>query len=244
MVGFAVAVAASLLMAPWRIAVASGLAFIVSQGLDIAVFNRWRQSSWWKAPFLGSFVASVVDTAIFFFVAFAGTELDWRTLAAGDLGVAIADLMTGMYSTVAILTALHERARSGKGQYIDMALLDTQVAWLANQNANYLIGGKPPRRMGNSHPNVVPYDAFRTRDGDMILAIGNDGQFRRFCLAAGVPDVPDDPRFIDNAARIANREACIGAIAPAILTKTTAEWIALLEPLGVPCGPINRLDEV
>jgi formyl-CoA transferase len=160
------------------------------------------------------------------------------------VGVAIADLMTGMYSTVAILAALHERQASGLGQYIDMALLDTQVAWLANQNANYLIGGEPPERMGNAHPNVVPYQTFPTRDGDMILAIGNDNQFRKFCTAAGIPDVGADPRFASNNTRIAHRQACIDALAPAIRQKTTAEWIALLEPLGVPCGPINRLDDV
>jgi crotonobetainyl-CoA:carnitine CoA-transferase CaiB-like acyl-CoA transferase len=159
-------------------------------------------------------------------------------------GVAIADLMTGMYSTVAILAALHERARSGLGQHIDMALLDTQVAWLANQNANYLISGEPPRRMGNAHPNVVPYQTFATRDGDMILAIGNDSQFKKFCEAAGIPEAGDDPRFATNADRIANRQACIDAIAPALRRKTTAEWIAALEAIGVPCGPINRLDAV
>ncbi len=160
------------------------------------------------------------------------------------VGVAIADIMTGMYATVAVLSALHERERSGLGQYIDMALLDTQVAWLANQNMNYLIGGKPPVRMGNAHPNVVPYQTFHTRDGDMILAVGNDNQFRKFCEAAGLPGLPRDPRFATNMARIGNRDACEAAIAPAIKRRTTAEWIALLEPLGVPCGPISRLDEV
>jgi len=160
------------------------------------------------------------------------------------VGVAIADLMTGMYSTVAILSALHERQASGKGQHIDMALLDTQVAWLANQNMNYLVGGEAPKRMGNAHPNVVPYQTFPTKDGDLILAIGNDSQFAKFCGAAGIPDAPNDPRFINNAARIANRDACAAVIAPAIMKKSTAEWVTLLEPLGVPCGPINRLDEV
>jgi crotonobetainyl-CoA:carnitine CoA-transferase CaiB-like acyl-CoA transferase len=152
--------------------------------------------------------------------------------------------MTGMYSSVAILAALHERKASGLGQHIDMALLDTQVAWLANQNANYLIGGEPPKRMGNAHPNIVPYQTFPTRDGDLILAIGNDSQFAKFCAAAGIPEVATDPRFIDNVARVAHREACVAAIAPAVRAKTTAEWISTLEPLGVPCGPINRLDQV
>jgi len=159
-------------------------------------------------------------------------------------GVAIADLMTGMYSSVAILAAIEERHRSGQGQYIDMALLDTQVAWLANQNSNYLIGGQIPERMGNAHPNVVPYQTFPTVDGDVILAVGNDGQFKRFCEAAGIAATGADPRFASNALRIANRDACIAAIAPAMKRKTTAEWIASLEPLGVPCGPIHRLNEV
>jgi len=160
------------------------------------------------------------------------------------VGVAIADLMTGMYSSVAILAALQERQSSGLGQYIDMALLDSQIAWLANQNANYLIGGEAPQRMGNAHPNIVPYQTFPTRDGDLILAIGNDGQFRKFCVAAGIPELASDARFVDNVARVANRDACVSAIAHAVRKKTTAEWVALLEPLGVPCGPINRLDDV
>ncbi len=159
-------------------------------------------------------------------------------------GVAIADLMTGMYSTVAILAAVEERHRSGRGQYIDMALLDTQVAWLANQNSNYLIGGTVPERMGNAHPNVVPYQTFPTQDGGVILAIGNDGQYKRFCEAAGIPACATDARFASNPLRITNRDACIAAIAPVMKKKTTAEWIAVLEPLGVPCGPIHRLDEV
>ncbi|MBI4207754.1 MAG: CoA transferase [Betaproteobacteria bacterium] len=177
-------------------------------------------------------------------MSFTGERDDLPGGGPQKVGVAIADLMTGMYSTVAILSALHERQSSGKGQYIDMALLDTQVAWLANQNANYLIGGQVPGRLGNAHPNVVPYQTFHTRDGDLILAIGNDSQFARFCEAAGIPGMAKDPRFVDNAARIANRDACEAAIAPAIRKKTTAEWAELLEPLGVPCGPINRLDEV
>jgi crotonobetainyl-CoA:carnitine CoA-transferase CaiB-like acyl-CoA transferase len=159
-------------------------------------------------------------------------------------GVAIADLMTGMYASVAVLSALHERQSSGMGQYIDMALLDSQVAWLANQNTNYLIGGAVPQRMGNAHPNVVPYQTFPTRDGDVILAVGNDSQFVKLCNAAGIPETGRDPRFTTNPARVANRVACAAAIAPAMKLKTNAEWIALLEPLGVPCGPINRLDEV
>ena len=160
------------------------------------------------------------------------------------VGVAVADLMTGMYSTVAVLSALYERQASGKGQHLDMALLDTQVAWLANQNANYLIGGQIPKRVGNAHPNIVPYQTFPTTDGDFILAIGNDTQFARFCEAAGIPELPHDARFRNNAVRVANRDACATAIASATKKKTTAEWIELLEPLGIPCGPIYRLDQV
>jgi formyl-CoA transferase len=159
-------------------------------------------------------------------------------------GVAVVDLMTGMYSTVAVLSALYERQASGSGQYIDMALLDTQVAWLANQNANYLIGGEIPVRMGNAHPNIVPYQSFPTADGDLILAIGNDSQFFRFCKAAGIAELEHDPRFADNVARVAHRDACTAAIGAAVIKRTTAEWVAVLEPLGIPCGPINRLDEV
>jgi crotonobetainyl-CoA:carnitine CoA-transferase CaiB-like acyl-CoA transferase len=177
-------------------------------------------------------------------MSFTGERDDVAGGGPQKVGVAIADLMTGMYSTVAILAALHERKSSGLGQYIDMALLDTQVAWLANQNTNFLIGGEPPRRMGNAHPNIVPYQTFPTRDGDLILAIGNDSQFVKFCIAAGLPHIAADPRFVDNVARVAHRDACVSAIAPAMREKTTADWISTLEPLGVPCGPINRLDQV
>lgn len=160
------------------------------------------------------------------------------------VGVAVADLMTGMYSTVAVMAALWERNASGIGQHIDMALLDTQVAWLANQNLNYLISGEPPTRLGNAHPNVTPYDAYRTLDGDAIIAIGNDGQYARFCEAAGIAELIDDPRFKDNPARIANRDALKTLISAAMAKRTTEDWIKRLEPLGVPCGPINRLDQV
>ncbi|MCW5606114.1 MAG: CoA transferase [Burkholderiales bacterium] len=177
-------------------------------------------------------------------MSFTGERDDAPGGGPQKVGVAIADLMTGLYSTVAVLSALHERRTSGKGQYIDMALLDTQVAWLANQNANYLIGGELPKRMGNAHPNVVPYQTFPTKDGDLILAVGNDGQFTKLCTAAGIPEAAQDSRFASNAARVANRDACAAAIAPRMKQRTTAEWMALLEPLGVPCGPINRLDEV
>ena len=159
-------------------------------------------------------------------------------------GVAMADLMTGMYATVAILGALHERGASGRGQYIDMALLDTQVAYLMNHNLNYLLGGEIPKRWGNAHPNLTPYQAFASKDGDVILATGNDSQFRKFCEVAGLDALPDDPRFVNNPARLANRPALIELIAVAMKNKTTAEWIAALERVGVPCGPINRINEV
>ena len=160
------------------------------------------------------------------------------------VGVAIADLMTGMYSSVGILAALHERAASGLGQYIDMALLDCTVGWLANQNANYLIGGQVPQCIGNEHPNVMPYQTFRTIGGNMIIATGNDGQFQRLCDAAGIPETGKDPRYANNALRMKHRDDCTAELATALKKKTTAEWIALLETVGVPCGPINRLDQV
>ena len=158
-------------------------------------------------------------------------------------GVPISDIMTGMYASVAILAALRERDRSGKGQAIDMALLDAQVGWLGNNALNYLVSGKVPVRWGNAHPNLTPYQAFPTKDGNLILAIGNDGQFRRFCQIAGL-EIAMEPRFVDNRSRLANRDALIAIIAPAMKAKTTAEWMAALEVEGVPCGPINTIDQV
>lgn len=158
-------------------------------------------------------------------------------------GVPIADMMTGLYSTVAILAALRERDASGRGQHIDMALLDTQVGWLANHALNYLVSGQVPVRWGNAHPNLTPYQSFATRDGNLILAIGNDGQFRRFCAVAGL-DIATDPRFTDNRSRLANREALVALIAAALRARTTDDWMTALEAEGVPCGPINTLDQV
>ena len=160
------------------------------------------------------------------------------------VGVALVDILTGMYATVAIQAALAERERSGRGQHIDVALLDVLVACMANQASNYLTGGVVPARLGNAHPTIVPYQDFPTADGDMILAVGNDGQFGRFCAAAGHPGWATDARFATNAARVANREALIALIRSVSRQRTTHEWIALLEQAGVPCGPINRLDEV
>ncbi|MBA3902625.1 MAG: CoA transferase [Rhodocyclaceae bacterium] len=160
------------------------------------------------------------------------------------VGVAVADLMTGMYATVSILAALAHRDRTGHGQHIDLSLLDCQVAMLANQNMNYLTTGAAPSRQGNAHPNIVPYQAFATADGHLILAVGNDGQFRRFCELAGCPALADDARFASNRQRVGHREALIPLLEPVLRQRRTREWIGLLEPAGVPCGPINRLDEV
>jgi len=159
-------------------------------------------------------------------------------------GVAIADLFTGMYAAVAILAALAHRDRTGEGQHVDMALLDTQVAVLANQATNYLVGGAPPGRTGNTHPNIVPYQAFRTADGHIILAVGNDGQFRRFCEVAGRPDLPGDPRFATNPERVRNRAVLVPVLQEVVAARTSADWLDALEAAGVPCGPINGLDEV
>lgn len=160
------------------------------------------------------------------------------------VGVALTDIMTGLYATIAVLAALAERERSGRGQYIDLALLDVQIACLANQASNYLAGGVVPRRMGNAHPNIVPYQDFPTADGDMILAIGNDSQFAKFCAVAGHPEWAEDPRFATNPQRVANRAVLIPLLRQATVTRTTHEWIEILEAAGVPCGPINRMDEV
>ena len=160
------------------------------------------------------------------------------------VGVALTDILTGLYATVAVQAALAERERSGLGQHIDLALLDVQVACLANQASNYLAGGVVPRRMGNAHPNIVPYQDFPTADGDMILAIGNDGQFARFCEIAGHAEWARDERFATNPARVAHRATLIPLLRQTTVLRTTREWIDALEAAAVPCGPINRLDEV
>jgi crotonobetainyl-CoA:carnitine CoA-transferase CaiB-like acyl-CoA transferase len=159
-------------------------------------------------------------------------------------GVAITDLMTGMYATVAVLAALTHRDRTGEGQYIDMSLLDTQVAMLANVGSNYLNSGKPPRRWGNAHANIVPYQTFACSDGHLIVATGNDGQYRKFVEAGGRPELAADERFATNPLRVKNRDALVPLLAEMVLEKPRDEWIALLEAVGVPCGPINELDEV
>ncbi|MBK6631006.1 MAG: CoA transferase [Betaproteobacteria bacterium] len=160
------------------------------------------------------------------------------------VGVAVADLFTGMYATVAVLAALTFRERTGQGQHIDLALLDAQVAMLANQNMNFLTTGEAPERRGNAHPNIVPYQTFPTADGHIILAVGNDAQFRRFCTLAGCADLADDARFASNRARVAHRELLIPLLEQAMRQRSTHAWVAALEAAGVPCGPINRLGEV
>lgn len=159
-------------------------------------------------------------------------------------GVAIADLATGLYSTIAVLAALAHRDRTGEGQYIDMALLDVQVALLANMNTNFLASGKPPVRWGNAHPNIVPYQTFQTSDGWIIVAVGNDGQFRKFVEAGGRPELADDERFATNPSRVRHRETLVPILAEMVKARGKADWIAVLEAAGVPCGPINELDEV
>jgi len=159
-------------------------------------------------------------------------------------GVALTDLMTGMYATVAVLAALTHRDRSGEGQHIDMALLDTQVAMLANMGSNYLNSGKPPKRWGNAHANIVPYQTFACADGHIIVATGNDGQYRKFVEAGGRPELGSDPRFATNPLRVRNRDELVPILAQMVQEKPRAEWIALLEASGVPCGPINDLGDV
>jgi formyl-CoA transferase len=159
-------------------------------------------------------------------------------------GVALTDLMTGMYATVAVLAALTHRDRTGEGQHIDMALLDTQVAMLANVGSNYLNSGKPPKRWGNAHANIVPYQTFACADGHIIVATGNDGQYQKFVEAGGRPELAADPRFATNPLRVQNRDTLVPILAGMVRARKRAEWIALLEARGVPCGPINDVGEV
>jgi crotonobetainyl-CoA:carnitine CoA-transferase CaiB-like acyl-CoA transferase len=160
------------------------------------------------------------------------------------VGVAVSDLITGLYAANAITAALVEREQSGRGDHIDIALLDSQVAALANQALNYLVTGKPPVRRGTAHPNIVPYQAFATKDSWLMLAVGNDRQYESFCIAAGSPKLAKDPRFKTNADRVTNRGVLISAIEKMCRQKTTAAWLKLLAQAQVPCGPINNLAEV
>ena len=159
-------------------------------------------------------------------------------------GVAVADLFTGLYAGNAIQAALISREHSGRGSHIDMSLLDSQIAVLANQNTNYLVSGTAPGRLGNAHPNIVPYQAFETLDGHIILAVGNNRQFSAFCKIAQLGGVAEDPRFADNRKRVENREALVEIVAGAMRQRTTQEWIDVLEVASVPCGPINAIDQV
>lgn len=160
------------------------------------------------------------------------------------VGVAVADLFTGMYATVAILAALRHRDATGEGQVVDMALLDTQVAMLANLGANYLTTGVAPKRIGNAHQNIVPYQVFETADGHLILAVGNDSQYAKFCDVAGRPDLAQDPRFIRNADRVRHRAVLVPQLAEILKTRKKHDWLSALEAAKVPCGAINDLGEV
>jgi formyl-CoA transferase len=160
------------------------------------------------------------------------------------VGVAVADLFSGMYASTAILAALRHAERTGEGQHVDVALFDCQIAMLANQASNYLVSGKAPGRLGNAHPNIAPYQVFVTADGYIVIAVGNDGQFVSFVRAIGLGALADDARYKTNRARVAAREPLIAAIAPAMRARTTKEWLAAMEAAGVPAGPINRVDQV
>jgi len=160
------------------------------------------------------------------------------------VGVAVADLMAGMYAAVAILAALRHRDATGEGQHIDLALLDTQVAWLSNAGQYALTDGAPPPRHGNAHPMIVPYQLFRAADRPFILAVGNDAQFRRLCALIGRPALADEPRFATNAARVRHRDALVPELAAVFAARPAADWLADLERHGIPCGPVNDLTQV
>lgn len=160
------------------------------------------------------------------------------------VGVAFADIFTGLYAANAILAALFQRQQTGRGTHIDLALLDVQVGVLANQALNYLSSGQVPQRLGNAHPNIVPYQAFATADGHLILAIGNDAQFQRFCEIAGCPELASDEHFLTNALRVKDRQSLIALLIPILQQRTTNQWLVALEKVSVPCGPINTLDQV
>ena len=159
-------------------------------------------------------------------------------------GVAVVDVMTGMYATVAVLGALHERNNSGLGQHIDLALLDTSIAMLANQNLNYMTTGNPPIRSGNAHPNIVPYQVFAGSDGHFILAVGNDTQFKSFCSVIEAPHLAEDEKFATNRNRLTNRDEIVQILADILVQKPCQYWMDALNKANVPCGPINNLDQV
>jgi crotonobetainyl-CoA:carnitine CoA-transferase CaiB-like acyl-CoA transferase len=159
-------------------------------------------------------------------------------------GVAVTDILSGLYATIGILAALSHRERTGIGQHIDIGLLDVQVACLANQAMNYLVSGNAPRRTGNAHPNLVPYQDFPTSDGYIVIAVGNDGQFARLCSVMGVAEFAGDPRFATNKSRVNNRRELIDKLTAITVMRPAAHWVAALEAVGVPAGPINSLDAV
>ncbi len=160
------------------------------------------------------------------------------------IGVALADVLTGLYASNAVQAALIHQLKTGQGQYIDMALLDVQVATLANQAMNYLATGDNPKRLGNAHPNIVPYQAFKTTDGFMILAVGNDAQFQRFCILADRPELAEDDRFKQNSSRVKYRDILVPQIIEIMQTRATDVWLDELNQQGIPCGPINNIDQV
>ena len=159
-------------------------------------------------------------------------------------GIPIGDIITGMYASVAVCAALAHREKSGRGQHLDLALLDSLAAILSNQGGNYLATGVPPGRLGNAHPNIVPYQTFKTADGDIILACGNDNLFRKFCEVAGCQALADDPRFVTNGKRVENRAEITRLLSDIIGKRTTRDWVDALEAAGVPNGPINNLKQV
>lgn len=160
------------------------------------------------------------------------------------VGVALTDILTGLYGAVGVLAALADRERTGQGQHIDLALLDVHVACLANQAMNYLVGGTAPAALGNSHPNIVPYQDFTTSDGHMVIAVGNDEQFARLCAVLGDAALASDPRYAANRGRVENRAVLVPLLDELTRRRTTADWVARLEEVGVPCGPINNLEQV
>jgi crotonobetainyl-CoA:carnitine CoA-transferase CaiB-like acyl-CoA transferase len=159
-------------------------------------------------------------------------------------GVPVVDIMTGMYASIAVCAAIAHRAETGIGQHLDLALLDTQVAFLANQAMNYLATGEAPQRLGNAHPNIVPYQSFKTADGDIILACGNDNLFNKFCEVAGCQELTRDTRFATNTKRVENRAAITEILAAIFKKRTTRDWVSALEAAGVANGPINNLKQV
>ncbi len=166
------------------------------------------------------------------------------------VGVAVADVVCGLYAATAILAALRHRdvvvgrGETGGGQHIDLSLLDTQVAWLVNQGLNYLVSGRPPQRLGNAHPNIVPYQVFAAADGYLIVAVGNDGQFRRLMAALGAPGLAEDPAYATNAQRVRHRDTLVPILEALIRSKPAAHWLETLSANGVPCGPVNAIDQV